>query len=75
MTYLHTYKQKNKERHLSICCEYDRKIRMAHFISQSKKKSTKITVNLGSAFGHFDNLCLISADKIKTIGRPNTEGF
>jgi hypothetical protein len=62
-----------KERHLSICCEYDRKIRMAHFISQSKKQSTKITVNLGYAFGHFDNLCLISADKIKTIGRPNTE--
>ena len=38
-----------------------------------KKQSTKITVNFGSAFGHFDNLCFISADKIKTIGRPNTE--
>jgi hypothetical protein len=38
------------------------------------KKSTKITVNLGSAFGHFDNLCLISADKIKIFGRPNTKG-
>ena len=42
MTYLHTYKQKNKERHLSICCEYDRKIHMAHFISQSKKKVPKL---------------------------------
>jgi hypothetical protein len=34
---------------------------------------TEIAVNLGSAYGHFDNLCLISADKIKTIGRPKTK--
>jgi hypothetical protein len=44
-------------------------------IKQDKKNTgTEIAVNLGSAYGHFDNLCLITADKIKTIGRPNTKG-
>jgi hypothetical protein len=38
-----------------------------------KNTGTEIAVNLGSAYGHFDNLCLITADKIKTIGRPNTK--
>ena len=38
-----------------------------------KNTGTEIAVNLGSAYGHFDNLCLISADKIKTIGRPKTK--
>jgi hypothetical protein len=35
-----------------------------------KHTGTEIAVNLGSAYGHFDNLCLISADKIKKDQKP-----
>ena len=34
---------------------------------------TEIAVNLNSANGHFNNLCLISADKVKRFGRSKTE--
>jgi len=37
-----------------------------------KQQSTEITGNLSSAYDHFYNLCLISADKIETFERPIT---
>ena len=39
----------------------------------SKLQNTNVTVNLISANGHFDNLCLFSADKIEKLGRPKTK--
>jgi hypothetical protein len=35
-----------------------------------KQSSAETTGNLSSAYGHFDNLCLISANKIEIFGRP-----
>jgi hypothetical protein len=38
-----------------------------------KQQSTEFAENLSSAYGHFDKLCLISADKIEIFGRPITK--
>ena len=36
--------------------------------SVSENKSTEVTVNFDSAYGHFDKSGLISADRIQSIG-------
>jgi hypothetical protein len=47
--------------------------RTSIYIYYYSNKNVEIAGNFASAHGHFDNLCLISADKIETLEDKKTE--